>query len=320
MFGLSQLFTNRTYGATSVQQAPAARPTAEHTAAVPAGSSDASFLSPEAQQSEESLNPSFLDSLTNWLGGLGSGSGSSSHIAEALGGDGQGTFINGNGQEVSFGLRQSEGTGSHESYSMSIGDDQLAVNISNGLDSEEALERIADLYSQQPEEWRHVVDTINVEAGRSPDDARWAQERGQPNFRAAASGGGGAINFYGGLRNLKEDTFNHEFGHNLGGHVRETQDQESREAGRLAHDRQADLLTGDATSPNIPRGYSEAVQADGRSVSSYGDTSFSEDFAEFYDAYRAAEERGPQALARLEERYGQRYEFLMSEVFGLAAA
>ena len=152
-----------------------------------------------------------------------------------------------------------------------------------------------------------MLHTITVEGGLCPNDA-------QRGFVSAAEGGGGTITFFNGLRNLNEDVFAHEFGHNLGGRVRVLQDEESQAAGRLAVDRQQDQLTGDAASPNVPRGYSQAVEDDGRRVSRYGDRTIGEDFAEFYEAYRNAEQQGARGLADLQARYPERSEFLMTQV------
>lgn len=80
--------------------------------------------------------------------------------------------------------------------------------------------------------------------------------------------------------------------------------------GRLNQDQQIDARTGDDFSPKLPRGYSQAAEADNRRVSHYGETNISEDFAEFYEAYLNAEQAGPQALARFERLYPNRFELL----------
>lgn len=271
-----------------------------------AGYGDGLHLSGEHEQ-----EPSAQGFFGRLFGAFGWGqSPASEAVSAALEGEGRGRFINGNGEEVDFELARGEDSATHERYWLTLGEDRLGVNVQHGLDSQLALSRVADFYSQQEESLRGVVHTVNLEAGRSPDDERFARERNQPNFRSAATGGGGTISFFNGLGNLTEDRFDHEFGHNLGFAARNLQDAESAELGRLNLDRQRDALTGDNFSPNIPRGYSQAAEADARMVSRYGEETISEDFAEFYEAYLDAEQAGPRALARFEQRYPNRFAIL----------
>lgn len=263
-------------------------------------------LSEEA--GEEPLRQGFFARL---FSAFGRGqSPASEAVSEALQGDGRGRFVNGIGQEIDFHLSRDQDSARHEGYWLSLGEDRIRVNVQHGLDSERALSRVADFYSQQDESLRGVVSTVNLEAGANPDDERIARERNLPRFRSAATGGGGTITFYNGLRNLNEDTFSHEFGHNLGFAVRTRQDAHSQASGNWERDRQMDALTGDHVSPNVPRGYSQAAQADARMVSRYGQQTISEDFAEFYEAYLDARNAGPETLASFENRYPHRFSVL----------
>ena len=65
----------------------------------------------------------------------------------------------------------------------------------------------------------------------------------------------------------------------------------------------------------MPRGHSDAIEADGNSVSDYGDNAIAEDFAETYEAYRVAEEAGPAALEDFRREFPERAALLDEEVF-----
>lgn len=70
-----------------------------------------------------------------------------------------------------------------------------------------------------------------------------------------------------------------------------------------------------AVDQNLPRGYSQAAEADDRRVSHYGETNISEDFAEFYEVHLNAEQAEAEALARFEQLYPDRFELLSELVF-----
>ena len=224
-------------------------------------------------------------------------------------------FRNGNGETSAITLRQNRNVGGHASFTMGMGHDRLEVQVPQGADQGVALGRVADYYSQQKENLRGALDTIRIEAGGNPQNEYWGQKYGIKNFRSAATGGGGKITFYEGLSHLKESVFNHEFGHNVGAAVRVAQDREARRSGQLSAMRRLDAQSGDDKSGNVPRGQSRAIAADGRSVSSYGDSSVGEDFAEFFETYREAEERGSSALGRLARQYPNRFALLQQQVF-----
>ena len=237
-----------------------------------------------------------------------------SHIYDSLRTGQPQTFRNSRGEQVTYALRANRDQGDYRNYTLQIGRNQVEVNLANRVDEATALGRISDYYSLQPEQLRGAVETIKVEMGANPRNSYWEKEYGMPGFQSAAVGGGGRITVFGGLPQLKERTFHHEFGHNIGNAVRIAQDRESRRAGTLSSDRALDRQTGDADSPNLPRGHSAARQADGRSVTSYGDRSIAEDFAEFYEEYLLAKGRGNNAVQQLKRNFPNRFALLEREV------
>jgi hypothetical protein len=224
-----------------------------------------------------------------------------------------GTLTNGNGEQVEFQVEQgktSPDSGS-TAYSVTVGDDQFTVNIPEGEDPNEVIARLTDFYSQQPENVRGAVSTINIEPGRNPSDEYWAEEYDTPGFTSAATGGGGTITFWNGSQYIQEGVFDHEFGHNIGSAVRQEQDEETGGFGGFLN-KIEDFLSGDNRSTNIPRGSSEAARND--SISDYGDNAIAEDFAETWEAYIDAVEGGPEALEEFRTTYPERYALIVEEV------
>ena len=224
-------------------------------------------------------------------------------------------FKNSNKKAVALVIEGGKSTSGYQSYGIRTGSNRLDVKLAKGVDNVVALGRIADFYSQQPEHFQGAVDQITVEAGPNPKNDYWAERYSMPGFRSAAVGGGGRITFFNGLDQLKEGPFNHEFGHNVGFAAREAQDRAERKAGTLGQARRRDRQTGDHRSPNIPRGYSEVMRGDGNSISSYGNRSVGEDFAEFYEEFRAAQDRGGQAVEHLRREYPNRFKLFEEQVF-----
>jgi hypothetical protein len=122
------------------------------------------------------------------------------------------------------------------------------------------LAQAAWLYDQVPEPMRPVIDTIEVNAGRNPQDTMWEEQYKMAGFRSAATAGGGVIHFWNGTANMATDTFNHEFGHLL-----------------------AQKLTNGKSF--VPVGWEAAIAADGQTVSEYAKASPTEDFAETWSLY-----------------------------------
>lgn len=222
-------------------------------------------------------------------------------------------YTNSNGEEFEVQYSQGESTDTQDTYTIKLGNDEVSVRIPPGEDPEAALDEITNYYSQQPENVRGAVHTINIEEGQNPADDYWAEEYDIPDFTSAATGGGGQINFWNGTRYLGEDVFDHEFGHNVGNAVRNEQNEESNPLQDYVN-RFKDALSGDAASQNVPRGYSEAANSDNNSVSDYGDNAIAEDFAETYQAYSEAVEAGPEAVAEFQQMYPERYALITEEV------
>lgn len=223
-------------------------------------------------------------------------------------------FSNKNGQRVQLSVSRNRDQSGYQNYTMTIDGRRVSVALDPKVDNVVALGRLANLYSEQPANFRGAVDTFKVESGPNPRNPEWEKKYNIPGFRSAATGGGGNITFYEGLSQIKESVMNHEFGHNIGGAVRAAQDREARAAGRLRAERRADTVTGDNANNNIPRGYAQAVKSDGNAVSDYGTRSLGEDFAEFYELYREASNKGPRQLERFKNTYPVRYALFEQEV------
>ncbi len=237
------------------------------------------------------------------------------HVASALETGKPTSFQNGSGQDVSYTLRQNRNVGEHASYTLGMGRHSLEVQLPEGENRDLALGRVADFFSQQPEKMRGAVDTVRVELGDNPANAHWEKEYERPGFESAATGGEGTITFYQGLSHLRKNTFTHEVGHNVGEAVRREQDREAKSTRRTSATRRLDRESGDALGANFPRGYSQALKADQRQVSSYGDASTGEDFAEFYTSYQTAADKGEAQLKEFTEQYPHRTRLLQTEVF-----
>ncbi|MEB3222796.1 MAG: hypothetical protein VKS61_12040 [Candidatus Sericytochromatia bacterium] len=110
---------------------------------------------------------------------------------------------------------------------------------------------------QLPGNLRGLLKQVHVEEGANPTDAEGGRKYDMPAFTSAASGGNGAATFWHGDRHVTEEVFFHEFGQVLG---------------------QAFSTTSDF----VPDGWAAAREADGAGVSTYGDASLNEDFAEAF--------------------------------------
>lgn len=116
------------------------------------------------------------------------------------------------------------------------------------------------LWALIPPAMRSALQTIKVEDGANPTDAHFAEAYKLPDFVSAASAANGLASFWHGTKHLEADTFLHEFGHVLG-------------------------QTYSTKNELVPDGWPEAVSADARGVSKYGDTNPTEDFAESFGTY-----------------------------------
>ncbi len=129
-----------------------------------------------------------------------------------------------------------------------------------------------NLWAMIPPALRGALKTISVDDGPNPTDEYWAKEYKNPDFTSAATGGNGATNFWHGTKFLKEDYFLHEFGHVLG-------------------------QTYSSKNTMVPDGWEDAMAADNRSVTRYGENSPTEDFAESFFVYLTLQKGGRVTIA-----------------------
>ena len=196
-----------------------------------------------------------------------------------------------------------------DGYSLRVEGDLVDVELDQALpDSESILNRMAVLFQRQPKSLRPALHQVRVETGPCPFNSEFVAQRGDPHFRAAAVGGMGGIDFFNGTKNLEPWVFDHEFGHNVGYAVRDQQLQELEES-----EFSFSFDPGES-GWNTPLGYGFAIRADGTSVTPYGDTCYSEDFAEFYSAYQKALQEGERAVEDFRQEHGARYRYLVEQV------
>jgi len=201
------------------------------------------------------------------------------------------SFTNANGQTEELTVRQMGNTGGATVYEIT-GADGHTLRIESELGGSEnrvALARIADYYTQVPPELRDTVSSFELH--RKPDETAAATYFSSNDH----------VEFYDGLEHLNEEVFNHEYAHGIGF------DRDGLGEGVL--DQIGQFFTG-RDGEGTPGGWDDAVEADGRSISSYGDTARKEDFAESWAAYMEARENGPEALKRFEEAFPARYAIL----------
>lgn len=157
-------------------------------------------------------------------------------------------------------------------------------------DAEDAWEvaQAFSLWATIPPALRGALKTIAVDDGANPTDAYWAEQYKTPNFESAATGGNGAATFWHGKKYLKQDYFLHEFGHVLG-------------------------QTYSTKNAMQPDGWEEAIAADAKGITNYGNNSPAEDFAEAFWVYLTLQQGGrvmvadpPQDLAGFAARWPKR--------------
>lgn len=222
-------------------------------------------------------------------------------------------FTNSQGDRVSVGVtRTGRGEDGFTTYQVEVDARTVEVQVEDGVDPEAAIAATVDAWSAYPDELRGDLHTVRVHAGADP----YYDPEDPNSVNAAARAGNGTISFFNGLRNLNQGTFDHEYGHVVGDAT------EDRQAGlwerflEWRHGREVDP----AGEEYIPEGYSDAAAADGNSVSPYGDSSASEEWADFWRLYVQARREGPEALARLEEEYPERFRIAEEVYEGEAAA
>jgi hypothetical protein len=183
-------------------------------------------------------------------------------------------------------------------YTISDGRDVLALGTVPGAGDDWRVVQVLMLWQQLPDHLRGLLKQVHVEEGANPTDADWGRRYNLPEFTSAASGGNGAATFWHGERHVADDVFFHEFGHVLG---------------------QAFSTTADF----VPDGWGPAKEADATSVSTYGDASLSEDFAEAFAIFMTLRSGGvpriadpPASLAEFEQRYPGRAGILQAIMRG----
>ncbi|HBN07537.1 MAG TPA: hypothetical protein DD435_02445 [Cyanobacteria bacterium UBA8530] len=127
-------------------------------------------------------------------------------------------------------------------------------------DNAYALAKLVHYFSRVPAALQGSLKTVNLKDGPNPSDDYWAKQYNVEGFSSAATGGNGNVTFYKGTNNVKDDYFDHEFGHNLGQRF---------------------------STKNVlyPDDWEAAVQADGEVVSHYAKSNAAEAFAEAWMTY-----------------------------------
>jgi hypothetical protein len=167
--------------------------------------------------------------------------------------------------------RQSE----RHAVSVDGGSRTLSVSVSPGIDVQEAIKVVQNMYAASDPAHRQALKEVNFYAGSNPMDEYFEQRTGfRRDFVSEMTGGNGVINFY----NVGhpdhpqcQDLFDHELAHIFM--------QESPESSK-------ELM--------VPDGWAAAIsadRADGKHefVSSYARTNRAEDFAETYRKYVEAQ-------------------------------
>jgi hypothetical protein len=200
-------------------------------------------------------------------------------------------WTNANGQREAVSIRATE----NGAYQLQGQDGHpVRIQLDPGMSEAErvtALARIADFHTQTPNHLRNALDQIEV--SRDQNGGILAQQ------------GDRTMRFFGGLDNLTEHVFDHEFGHAVGRKLnRDAQSRWLAEHPYMAY-------MPDNNFSATPRGWDEAREKDILAPSQYARQGSSpEDFAEAYAAYREAQEAGPQAMAQLRQQFPERTRYL----------
>lgn len=206
-------------------------------------------------------------------------------ILEALGGDGQLSFTNAQGETEALQISQVRDSDGMVRFELE-GEDGHRLEISSELNADDtrtALARLADYYTQVPAGLRDSVEEFILRSGES--------ESG--NAGAAFFPDDHSIEFFDGLRNVDEQFFDHELAHAV--------------------------AVAQGNEDAVPEGWEQVIERDGgRGVSEYAEATPGEDFAESWATYTEARDRGPAALDLFRERFPERYA-LLEEIFENAA-
>lgn len=268
----------------------------------PAGGDDPAVSQQAENETQEGSTKADAPEGPDSARGLFSRIGRSLAMGKALKSGEQVDFKNSRGETHQVGARLvSEDENGVKTYELKVGDDTITVEMDPGFDAKDSLIKVADFYSQQPEHLREMLDSVSLNDEPSPQE----ETRG---FAIGGTANNGHIDIWRGEGNLDERVFDHEFAHVVGDEVEDRQAHPIE----IRQERESGYERGDA---HIPEGWRHAIHQDSRreegaSVTSYGDTNASEDFAETYEEYQAAEEEGPEALAEFRRRYPHRVHIL----------
>lgn len=184
--------------------------------------------------------------------------------------------------------------GNHQTFRVACGPNSFLAEIPEGINADEAIKRVLNLYSQVPPHLRAPLKVVSISAGGNPKDPYKERKYGIEGFTSAATASGGVITFWNGLSHVRKGTFNHEMGHLVGRALYE------RHEGALG-----DFLNNFQEIAS-PRGWEDVASKDGAWVTSYSRTNPDEDFAEHWEAYMEAREKGGKALDEFRKTYPDR--------------
>lgn len=201
---------------------------------------------------------------------------------------------------------QSGGDG-FEAYTFAVNGQEVSVRVEGGVDARTAIAGAVNYWSQYPEALRGDLHLMQFNAGADPS----YNPADPKSFKAKAAGGNNMIVFYEGTKHLNKKNFDHEMGHVIGDATedRQASADEIAEEQRLGHE------IDPYDEQWVPEGWSDAISNDKRSVSRYGNTSPTEDFAEFWKAFMTAQSSRSE-MNRLQRRYPERFRIAASVFLG----
>lgn len=219
------------------------------------------------------------------------------------------SFSNSKGQAFELAITQPTALeGGYDAYTVTLNGVPLEVRVQGGVNAQNAIASVVNFWSQQPEHLRGDLKTMQIDAGVDPT----YNPKTDP-FKPKARGGNGTIIFYEGTRYLTKEKFDHEMGHVIGDAVEDRQASPEE----IAQEQASGVEAGEWNEQWIPEGYTEAIAADKRKVSNYGNTSPTEDWAEFWRVFMDAQSKGSSAMKSLQKKYPQRFFIAASITMGL---
>lgn len=181
---------------------------------------------------------------------------------------------NKNGRTATVVVRKIGAEGDKILYVVTVGRHTLKVRIPPDKNAVELIATIVECFLDVPEHLRGELKEINVHNEAHPKE---------PTGKTwAATAGNGVIDFWHGSKYVHDTIFHHEYGHLVG--------QRAHADKHTTLGRRIDYLLGFTVF--TPQEWEAAAKADGRSISDYGDTSPTEDFAEAWSQYMYARQMG----------------------------